>query len=494
MASTSSATNNTFDQFVGPQNKPAESSSDIRAQNEPLHTQNTTTHSVTSAFLKEILTETPTESRSQIQNTATHRVTGAFRKGMMTDTRTESSSQIQNTTAQGDTDVDMLPKEVTTTYPGCCNSKNKTLYLELLHALTYENGHLVPPNAGCPDRPVDITVTMTVEAIENLDMQAQTFSLRVWVNIRWYDTSLAWDTTHYPFRNVLVPASSVWRPSVAIANSVLPSDQLIRSSMAIKVTADGLVRWYPGGSFQVSCKVDITLYPFDTQTCFLVLVQWSGNKEDVNGTAGGMGHRVQGNGEWDVLRTETKRVSAQGAESNYWKLHFSLTMKRKWVFYALHVLLPIALVSVLNSAVLALPVQCGERMSVTVTTFLTLAVFVTLVHDTLPKNSDTVCYLSVYLAVQMGLGAVAVVLSTAVVTHHHKCRDAHRSTGEDLIAASDKTLNTTDQGFNEMSQNRKKPGGRQACFVEKGIFLLFALLNGLSFVLFVVAVVGQDSG
>nr|KAG5704516.1 hypothetical protein BaRGS_003827 [Batillaria attramentaria] len=72
-----------------------------------------------------------------------------------------------------------------------------------------------------------------------------------------------------------------------------------------------------------------------------------------------------------------------------------------WLFYALNVLLPVLLVSALNSVVFALPVQCGEKMSVSLTTFLTLAVFMTLIQDSLPSNSDTVCYLAVYLGAQL---------------------------------------------------------------------------------------------
>lgn len=94
------------------------------------------------------------------------------------------------------------------------------------------------------------------------------------------------------------------------------------------------------------------------------------------------------------------------------------------MFYALNVVMPVVLASTLNSVMLALPVGCGERLSVSVTTFLTLAVFMTLVQDNLPNNSDTVCYLGIYLASQMILGAMAIVVSAAVVTRHYSHNDA----------------------------------------------------------------------
>ena len=90
------------------------------------------------------------------------------------------------------------------------------------------------------------------------------------------------------------------------------------------------------------------------------------------------------------------------------------------MFYVINVIFPILLVSTLNNVVLVLPVECGEKMSVSVTTFLTLAVFMTLIKDSLPSNSDTVCYLTIYLATQLTLGGLAVVLTAVVVACHHK--------------------------------------------------------------------------
>ena len=93
--------------------------------------------------------------------------------------------------------------------------------------------------------------------------------------------------------------------------------------------------------------------------------------------------------------------------------------KRKWMFYVINVIFPILLVSTLNNVVLVLPVECGEKMSVSVTIFLTLAVFMTLIKDSLPNNSDTVCYLAVYLATQMTPSVVVIIMCAVIVKSHH---------------------------------------------------------------------------
>ena len=38
---------------------------------------------------------------------------------------------------------------------------------------------------------------------------------------------------------------------------------------------DGSIHWEPGGVFKTICTIDITYYPFDTQTCDLQYGAWS---------------------------------------------------------------------------------------------------------------------------------------------------------------------------------------------------------------------------
>ena len=228
---------------------------------------------------------------------------------------------------------------------------------------------------------------MNVEDILKLDMRAQTISLKAWVEVSWQSSWASWDTDVYSFKHVFLPASKVWRPSLAIYNLLLPSDQFMKLDMDIKVGAGSLFRWFPGGIFDVTCKVNIKLYPFDTQTCNLLLGLWSMGVEDANGTEAQMDHTVRNDGQREVVMVSARRTVARNVGGNtFWYLDFALTLKRKWSFYALNVVMPVVLVSTLNRVMLALPVGCGERLSVSVITFLTLAVFMTLVQDNCPTT------------------------------------------------------------------------------------------------------------
>nr|KAG5713066.1 hypothetical protein BaRGS_021860 [Batillaria attramentaria] len=190
----------------------------------------------------------------------------------------------------------------------------------------------------------------------------------------------------------------------------------------VAIRADGTVVWFPGDTLLLSCNVDISLYPFDTQTCDIMIGSWTMSEFQMNGTEADVQlHHFRDNAEWNVVGLAWERVSnAQIPNFPYWYFRYTVTLKRRWMFYALNVLLPVLLVSSLNSVVFALPVESGDKMSVSLTTFLTLAVFLALVRDSLPSNSDGVCYLVVYLALQTLLGVLAVAVSASVVYFHYR--------------------------------------------------------------------------
>ena len=111
------------------------------------------------------------------------------------------------------------------------------------------------------------------------------------------------------------------------------------------------------------------------------------------------------NGEWEAIKTEITKdetvETKKGVSMYYDKLHFWLYMKRRDEFYNTNVMLPIVLSSFLVTLVFVVPVECGEKLSYTLTILLTIAVFLTVISDMLPaislttsilgKNMDLIC-------------------------------------------------------------------------------------------------------
>lgn len=112
------------------------------------------------------------------------------------------------------------------------------------------------------------------------------------------------------------------------------------------------------------------------------------------------------NAEWDIEYTTALETKSHKESS----VTFTIIMKRKPIFYIINIIIPVILLSVLDIFTFALPVTTGERASYAITVFLSLAVFLTIVAQQLPTNSDVISLLSVYLTTMEVLSTLIVLI------------------------------------------------------------------------------------
>jgi nicotinic acetylcholine receptor alpha-7 len=78
-------------------------------------------------------------------------------------------------------------------------------------------------------------------------------------------------------------------------------------------------------------------------------------------------------------------------------------MKRHPLYFGVMILLPTLLFSLLNPLVFLLPVESGERVSLSMTILLSYAIFLTLVSNSIPKTSNPMCTLLIVMIVIISL-------------------------------------------------------------------------------------------
>jgi hypothetical protein len=96
------------------------------------------------------------------------------------------------------------------------------------------------------------------------------------------------------------------------------------------------------------------------------------------------------NNEWTVLSFPAKRNVAyyKCCPEPFPDVSFYLRIHRKPTFYILSVLFPCMLTSSVAILAFLLPPESGEKVSLSVTVLLSLAVFLLMVSDQLPASSD----------------------------------------------------------------------------------------------------------
>lgn len=105
--------------------------------------------------------------------------------------------------------------------------------------------------------------------------------------------------------------------------------------------------------------------------------------------------QYENNAEWDVVETNSS-IEWHTSES---AISFSFKLKRKPRVVLLSLIIPITMLSVLNISVFLLPSDSGEKSGFAITVFLSFAVFLSIVSQTLPENSDKVAMFSIYLVI-----------------------------------------------------------------------------------------------
>ncbi|KAL8596821.1 hypothetical protein ACOMHN_027150 [Nucella lapillus] len=265
---------------------------------------------------------------------------------------------------------------------------------------------------------ISLNISIGMKAFIELDMKKQTLTSFGWLSVSWYDQFLSWDVNQYPFPLLYLKADMVWHPDLVIFNTVSDLDQLEKQKRKVIIEHTGKVNWIPGGLFQTFCSVNIFRYPLDTQTCTVQVAAWSYTLGILNAQfmdpAFETDQRIEHHPEWTLVSKKAERKIL----FYNWQMHFSFTLKRKPMFYILNMILPIPLLSLLNCLVFLLPVESGEKMTVSVTAFLSFAVFLSVINNSLPQNSDSVCLFSVYVAVQMFFSVCFIIMAACIVYIH----------------------------------------------------------------------------
>ena len=89
-------------------------------------------------------------------------------------------------------------------------------------------------------------VSLHLLSIHELDEVSETLKSTGYLEIYWKDDFLTWNPADYGgLQYSFFPQDDIWKPDVALKNSVVEYKQLGVSTLNVQVTASGEVYWYP---------------------------------------------------------------------------------------------------------------------------------------------------------------------------------------------------------------------------------------------------------
>ena len=263
---------------------------------------------------------------------------------------------------------------------------------------------------------IDVRMDIFVMSIDKIDEKRQTFSIRAFLELTWRDDFLSWAPAKYGgVETINVPNTNIWLPDMALLDVYDSLIDLGQKDGRAVIDYNGTVTIWPYKMYTVGCKIKISRFPFDVQTCKMDFLSWTNPVTTLNiNTSETMNlGRYSENAEWALEQHETIYYLQPYGNTAWAHVQYIFTLRRKWLFQVLNIIAPIVCISLLNLTCFMLPASCGEKITLSISIFLTLAVFLTIITSSMPESSDEISILGVYVGLQL-LGSALTILTTVI--------------------------------------------------------------------------------
>ncbi|KAK2181243.1 hypothetical protein NP493_405g04046 [Ridgeia piscesae] len=270
-----------------------------------------------------------------------------------------------------------------------------------------------------------VKVDMSLRGILDVDEPRQIVKVNVWFRLKWNDCRLRWNASHFRGKDTIVVSSKrIWIPDITLFDST-EGEAMDYSKTHSVLQSRGEVSLYHPAKLTFSCKIDMTYFPFDQQTCPLKFASWTyaGDELDVsNYSSSGDMSVFSNNGEWNLLGLPVRRNVRYYSccTEPFPDITFYMRMQREHLYYIFNLVMPCSLITVVALLVFYLPPESGEKISLGITVLLSLCVFLLMVSESMPATSETVPLIAQYFASTIALVSLSCMLTVFVIHVHHK--------------------------------------------------------------------------
>ncbi|CAL1537662.1 unnamed protein product [Lymnaea stagnalis] len=273
---------------------------------------------------------------------------------------------------------------------------------------------------------LNVTFGLALVQIIDVDEKNQILTTNGWLNQIWTDYNLRWDPAKYGGIKVLrLPFDEIWKPDILLHNNADVSAFVSSISSNLIVTNDGNVTWFSMVIFKSSCSINVRYFPFDAQNCSMQFASWSYDGFQVNllmNTEKGDTSNYVPNSEWELIRFMVDRNVRYFSccEEPYPEIHFYIVIRRRPLFYIFNMILPCILITLVALLGFYIPSDSGEKVTMGITTLLSMTVFMMLVTENMPPTSDVLPLIGIYYGMTIFIVSFATAMTVFTLNIHHK--------------------------------------------------------------------------
>uniref|UniRef100_A0A914KHH0 Uncharacterized protein n=1 Tax=Meloidogyne incognita TaxID=6306 RepID=A0A914KHH0_MELIC len=266
-------------------------------------------------------------------------------------------------------------------------------------------------------RPVIIEMTIVLAILTELRENQQVASFVISHIQKWKDPRLIWDQKLFSgLKQIVVPHSTVWLPKMFIYNSMDNKEMLTENRFDIRISSDGHIKANIPHYVSCICRLNISLFPFDTQFCAIAQASplLSIQEMDVNTTKPPKDSYFSGNAEWELLNVTVRATKFMEDGEERVEVHYIIHLRRRPVYYITVIVAPTFLISALSILGIFTPGTNdgprGEKVSLGLGSLLAMSVLLDIVSAAMPR-SNSIPLLGHYIIFTIVLCAVGVGVS-----------------------------------------------------------------------------------
>ncbi len=278
---------------------------------------------------------------------------------------------------------------------------------------------------GANKGPTEVKMRMYVADVDNVNVAEQRFTANVYYLVQWHDPHLAHKDNHY----VTVPLSKVWNPRLQILNQQRTWKTFPE---VVEVSPEGTVFYYQRVWGDFSQPLELHRFPFDKQTFEIQLVAVGYSPENLTLVVdwekpSGIAKKFS-LPDWNILgwTFENTPYKALPDMPHVAGVTFSIQAVRHVNYYILKFAIPLILIVFMSLVALWIdPADSSTRISVAVTSMLTLIAYRFIMGGELPKISYlTRLDLFIIASTLLVFATLVVTAITSVLVRRNKLPSA----------------------------------------------------------------------
>ncbi|XP_033821625.1 5-hydroxytryptamine receptor 3A-like [Periophthalmus magnuspinnatus] len=301
-----------------------------------------------------------------------------------------------------------------------CTSPNPTALLQALSPVFELNSI----------RPVSNLSTHTMVSVEfimfgilGVDEKAQLLTTFIWQFLVWENEFMRWDPEQCGSDWLTIPREKLWVPDIVI-NEFMEKNTA-PSVPYVYIYSDGTVLDDQPVKVISSCRLDIYLFPFDTQNCSFSFNSYILKTNDMqlqtvweDDFRNNISKEVMTTmGEWQLVEiTVMKLELPSSTQATYQELRYHVTVRRSPTMYVVNLLLPSCFLIAVDLFSFLLPPQSVDRSLFKMTLILGYTMFLLIMNNLLPVTGNTIPLMNVFLSMCLVL-MVGSLLETIVITN-----------------------------------------------------------------------------